>query len=139
MRALAGIALALALAGCNLDNSVGYVEIKALPSSAAFALYLDSVRLDPPRNGNALLRQKIGLSKLQTDGEGGYLALLCTIDVKKNRITSVSRAASAAAPAEPMRPAIAPASDNHFIVGMTNSAPSLRPEGQRDVTVFVLV
>ena len=27
----------------------------------------------------------------------------------------------------------------HFIVGMTNSAPSLVPDGQRDVTVFVLV
>jgi hypothetical protein len=26
-----------------------------------------------------------------------------------------------------------------FIVGMTNSAPSFTPEGQRDVTVFVLV
>jgi len=28
---------------------------------------------------------------------------------------------------------------NHFIVGITNSAPSLVPEGQRAVTVFVLV
>jgi len=27
----------------------------------------------------------------------------------------------------------------HFIVGMTNSAPSLTPEGQREVTVLVLV
>ena len=27
----------------------------------------------------------------------------------------------------------------HFIVGMTNSAPSLVPEGQRAVTVLVLV
>ena len=27
----------------------------------------------------------------------------------------------------------------HFIVGMTNSAPSLMPEGQREVTVLVLV
>ena len=91
MRA-AGLALALALglAGCNMDDSAGYVEIKALPSSSSLALYLDSVRLDPLRNGNALLRQKVGLSKLQTDGEGGHLALLCTIDVKKNRITSVT-------------------------------------------------
>jgi hypothetical protein len=90
MRVPAGVALALAVAGCNIDNSVGYVEIKALPSSSSLALYLDSVRLDPPRNGNALLRQKVGLSKLQTDGEGGHLAVLCTIDVKKNRITSVT-------------------------------------------------
>jgi hypothetical protein len=28
---------------------------------------------------------------------------------------------------------------NYFIVGMTNSAPSLVPEGQRAVTVLVLV
>src|SRR5581483_309254 len=27
----------------------------------------------------------------------------------------------------------------HFIVGMTNSAPSLTPDGQREVTVLVLV
>src|SRR3989442_4911239 len=27
----------------------------------------------------------------------------------------------------------------HFIVGMTHSAPSLMPEGQREVTVLVLV
>ena len=27
----------------------------------------------------------------------------------------------------------------HFIVGMTNSAPSLMPDGQRDVTVLVFV
>jgi hypothetical protein len=90
MRVPASLALALAVAGCNIDNSAGYIEIKALPSSAGLALYLDSVRLDPPRNGNALLRQKVGLSKLQTDGEGGYLAVLCTIDVKKNRITSIT-------------------------------------------------
>jgi hypothetical protein len=90
MKAPVGMALALALGGCNMDSSAGYIEIKALPSSSHLALYLDSVRLDPPRNGNALLRQKVGLSKLQTDGEGGYLAVLCTIDVKKNRITSVT-------------------------------------------------
>jgi hypothetical protein len=29
--------------------------------------------------------------------------------------------------------------DRHFIVGMTNSAPSFTPEGQRAVTVLVLV
>jgi hypothetical protein len=28
---------------------------------------------------------------------------------------------------------------DQFIVGMTKSAPSLMPEGQREVTVFVLV
>lgn len=90
MKTPAGVALAVAVAGCNVDNSAGYVEIKELPPAAGLPLYLDSVRIDPPRNGNALLRQKVGLSKLQTDGEGGYLAVLCTIDVRKNRITSVT-------------------------------------------------
>jgi hypothetical protein len=98
MKAAAGIALALMLAGCNIDNGVGYIEIKELPSSAALPLYLDSIRLDPLRNGNALLRQKVGLSKLQTDGAGGYLAVLCTIDVKKNRITSVTISAASRQP-----------------------------------------
>jgi hypothetical protein len=32
-----------------------------------------------------------------------------------------------------------PGYDSQFIVGMTNSAPSLMPEGQREVTVLVLV
>src|SRR5262249_46749634 len=31
------------------------------------------------------------------------------------------------------------AASGHFMVGMTNSAPSLTPEGQREVTVLVLV
>ncbi len=31
------------------------------------------------------------------------------------------------------------AHDHQFIVGMTKLAPSLTPEGQRDVTVLVLV
>ena len=58
--------------------------------SAAVTLYLDSVRLDPIKNGTALLRQKVGVSKLQIDADGGNLAVLCSIDVKKNRITSVT-------------------------------------------------
>ena len=32
-----------------------------------------------------------------------------------------------------------PGEGRHFIVGMTNSAPSLMPDGQREVTVLVLV
>jgi hypothetical protein len=87
---LAGALLVVGLTSCNIDNSVGYIEIKSVPPSAFVPLYLDSVKLDPLRNGNALLRQKVGMSKLQTDGDGGYLAVLCNIDVKKNRITSVT-------------------------------------------------
>jgi hypothetical protein len=85
----AGLAL-FALAGCNIDNSVGYVEIKTVPASSAVALYLDTVKIDPPRNGMAVLRQRVGTTKLQTDGETGHLALLCNVVVQKNRITSVT-------------------------------------------------
>ena len=91
MRArVAALLLPLALAACDLDGGAGYVEIKALTPSAPVALYLDSVKLDPLRNGNALLRQKVGTAKLQADVDGGQLALLCSIEVRKNRITSVT-------------------------------------------------
>jgi hypothetical protein len=84
------VVLALALASCGIDNGAGYIEIKSAPPFGPVPLYLDSVKLDPPRNGSALLRHKVGISKLQTDDGGGYLAVLCTIEVRKNRITSVT-------------------------------------------------
>jgi len=88
--ALAGLAT-LALAACNIDRGAGYVEIKAIPPSTTVPLYLDQVKLDPLRNGNAVLRQKVGTAKLEADVDGaGHLALLCNIEVKKNRITSVT-------------------------------------------------
>jgi hypothetical protein len=93
MRALAALGAALAVSGlaaCNADSGVGYVEIKAGPLSAAPTLYLDSTKLEPLRNGMAILRQKVGAIRLQTDGDGGQLAMLCTIVVQKNRITSVT-------------------------------------------------
>ena len=86
---IAGTLLILGLASCNIDDA-GYVEIKAVPVSTVFPLYLDSVKLEPLRNGNAVLRQKVGMAKLQTDIEGGHLSILCNIEVKKNRITSVT-------------------------------------------------
>ncbi len=73
-------------------------RMSAIPPSPQVALYLDTVKLDPLRNGNALLRHRVGVSKLQTEGEGGYLAVLCSIDVKKNRITSVTVSATSRAP-----------------------------------------
>ena len=88
--AFAGALLALSLTSCGGDHSVGYVEIKALPPSAVLALYMDSVRLTPMRNGNALLRQRVGTSKLQSEVDGGQLVVLCNIEVKKNRITSIT-------------------------------------------------
>jgi hypothetical protein len=89
---VAALALAaLALTSCNIDSGAGYVEIKAIPPSTGVPLYLDQVKLDPLRNGNAVLRQKVGTVKLQADADGsGHMALLCNIEVKKNRITSVT-------------------------------------------------
>jgi len=85
------LALTLALASCNLDPGAGYVEIKAIPPSATLPLYLDQTKLDPIRNGTAVLRQKVGTAKLQMDTDGaGHMAVLCNIEVKKNRITSVT-------------------------------------------------
>jgi hypothetical protein len=93
--AVLGAALALAgLAGCNPDGGVGYVEIKTVPPTAAAPLYLDTLKLEPLRNGMAVLRQKVGTAKLQIDGDGGQLAVLCNIVVQKNRITSVTVSAS---------------------------------------------
>ena len=90
--ALAGALLLVpTLASCNIDGGEGYVEIKAVPPSASIPLYLDQAKLEPLRNGNAVLRQKVGTAKLQTDMDGaGHMALLCNIEVKKNRITSVT-------------------------------------------------
>ncbi|MFL6798401.1 MAG: hypothetical protein ACJ8F3_13405 [Xanthobacteraceae bacterium] len=81
----------LALTCCNLDSGSGYVEIKAVPPSASIPLYLDQTKLEPLRNGNAVLRQKVGTAKLQTDIEGpGHMLLLCNVEIKKNRITNVT-------------------------------------------------
>ena len=68
---LASTLLAFGLGSCSADNGSGYIEIKSTPPSAPIALYLDSVRLDPIKNGTALLRQKVGVSKLQIDGDAG--------------------------------------------------------------------
>ena len=89
--ALPALVLASLLASCNLDSGAGYVEIKAIPPSATLPLYLDDAKLDPIRNGTAVLREKVGTAKLQIDVDGsGRMALLCSIEVKKNRITSVT-------------------------------------------------
>jgi hypothetical protein len=90
---LAGAWLPLcALAACNLETGNGFVQIKTVPVSAISqpALYFDSVKLDPLRHGEAVLTRKVGTTKLQAEGTGGQLALLCNIVVKKNRITTVT-------------------------------------------------
>jgi hypothetical protein len=87
-RRVAALAVPLMLAACSGESGVGYVEIKTV--SASPALYLDTVKLEPLRNGVGVLRQKVGTTKLQVDGDGGQLALLCNIVVQKNRITTVT-------------------------------------------------
>ncbi len=121
MRASAGgvaaALLALALASCN-DGGAGYVEIKAVPATAVVPLYLDSVKLEPLRNGNAVLRQSVGTAKLQTEAAGGELTLLCSIEVKKNRITSVTVSALSRPPrCQCGRPSGADSPANRLCIG----------------------
>ena len=78
---------AICLAACVFKD-VGYVEIKTVP--VATALYLNSVKLDPLKNGTAVLRQSVGTAKLAAEGNDGRLAMLCEIEVRKNRITTVT-------------------------------------------------
>ncbi len=93
VRGLAGMALAaLALAACKPVGGVGYVEIKTVPVATVTqpALYLDTVKLDPLKKGNAVLAQRVGTAKLQVEGGGGHLAPICEVVVKENRITTVT-------------------------------------------------
>ena len=90
---LAGAMLGMcALAACNLEGDMGFIEIKTVPvvTAAPPPLYLDSEKLDPLRKGSAVLRQRVGTAKLQIEGSTGQLALICDLVVKKNRITTVT-------------------------------------------------
>jgi hypothetical protein len=87
-RLLAGCTVLAALSACNHDQ-VGYVEVRAVPASATVALYLDSVKLESLKSGVAIVRHKVGTTKLQSE-RGGSLASLCDIVVRKNRITTVT-------------------------------------------------
>ena len=89
--ATAAAAAAALLYGC-IPRDVGYVEIKTVPvaPTTTATLYLDAVKLEPVKNGTAVLREGVGTIKLATDGNGGNRALLCEILVRKNRITSIT-------------------------------------------------
>jgi hypothetical protein len=83
--------LALLATGCNLPSDSGFVEIKTVPATAPPpSLYLGTVKLAPINKGTAVLRQRIGTSRLETEGFGGQHSLLCEVEVKKNRITTVT-------------------------------------------------
>ena len=84
-------ALSLAMLAACTPTDVGYVEIKTVPVATPTAtFYLDSVKLEPPKNGTAVLRQRVGTAKLATPAGGGQMAVLCDIVVRKNRITTVT-------------------------------------------------
>ncbi len=89
--ALVVVTVPIWVAACT-PKDAGYVEIKTVPvmTAAATALYLNSVKLKPLKNGSAVLRESVGTARLATDGAGGRLAPLCDIVVRKNRITTVT-------------------------------------------------
>jgi len=73
-------------------SDVGYVEIKTVPVAPVTqtALYIDSTKLAPIKQGTAILQERVGTLRLQADGLAGSLAPLCDIVVKRNRITTVT-------------------------------------------------
>jgi hypothetical protein len=73
-------------------SDVGYVEIKTVPVAPVTqtALYIDSAKLAPIKQGSAILQERVGTLRLQADGLAGSLAPLCDIVVKRNRITTVT-------------------------------------------------
>lgn len=81
-----------AIVACRPSSEVGYVEIKTVPLTqlASTALYLNSTKLDPIKKGSTVLRQPVGTLKLQADGFAGTMTDLCSIVVRKDRITSVT-------------------------------------------------
>jgi hypothetical protein len=80
------------IVACRPSSEVGYVEIKTVPVTplASAALYLDSTKLEPIKKGSTVLRQPVGTLKLQVDGFAGTMADLCSIVVRKDRITSIT-------------------------------------------------
>jgi hypothetical protein len=73
-------------------GDVGYVQINTVPIAplTQTALYLDASKLDPIRQGTTLLRKRVGTLKLQAANFDGALMPLCDIEVKPDRITSVT-------------------------------------------------
>jgi hypothetical protein len=97
MRQAAGLLAGAAIVGavivaCRPSSDIGYVEINTVPAApvAQAALYLGSTKLAPIKQGTALLRQHVGTLKLQAEPFSGAKAPICDIEVKKDRITSVT-------------------------------------------------
>jgi hypothetical protein len=92
MRALVVASVLLAQASCQPTGDVGYVEIRTVPAASNVippSLYLDAFKVEPAKKCTTILTQRVGTTRLATDGAGGQL-MLCEIAVKKNRITTVT-------------------------------------------------
>jgi hypothetical protein len=94
---IAGVLASAAIVGIAIvawkpSGDVGYVQINTVPVApmTQAQLYFDTIRLAPMKNGTALLRQSTGTLMLRTDGFGNNLVPLCQIEVKKDRITTVT-------------------------------------------------
>jgi len=90
--AVSAFVVGAVIAACRPGGDNGYVEIKTVPVAplTQTALYIDSTKLAPIKKGSAVLRERVGKLKLQTDGFGGTLAPICDIVVRHNRITTVT-------------------------------------------------
>jgi hypothetical protein len=90
---MAGIAAASTIvAACHPFGDSGYVQINTVPVAPVTrsALYLDATKLDPIRQGSALLREPVGNLTLGAETFGGAQAPICTVVVNKDRITTVT-------------------------------------------------
>jgi hypothetical protein len=81
-----------AIVACRPSGDIGYVQINTVPVAPVTqaTLYLDAKKLDPIQQGSALLRQSVGTLQLTADSYGGAHAPLCDVEVKKDRITSIT-------------------------------------------------
>jgi hypothetical protein len=51
---------------------------------------LDTTRLEPIKDGQAILTAKVGTHKLQMEWIGGQNTVLCEVEVRKDRITTLT-------------------------------------------------
>jgi len=86
------IVVGVAIVALRPTGDIGYIEIKTVPVAPVTQtpLYIDSAKLAPIKQGSAILQQHVGTLRLQADGIAGTLAPLCSIVVKRNRITTVT-------------------------------------------------
>jgi hypothetical protein len=92
LASIAVVAAVIVIVAWPSSAGVGYVEIKTVPAAPVTqaALYIDAKRLGPIKEGSAILSQPVGTRKLQARGFGGGLTALCNIEVRKDRITTVT-------------------------------------------------